>query len=76
LSRSLAKQLAAHTMLGAAHLCLQSDKEPAQLREMVTSPGGTTAAGLKVMEERNIREIITSAVQAATNRSKELAKGK
>jgi pyrroline-5-carboxylate reductase len=76
LSRSLAKQLAANTMLGAAHLCLHSDKEPAQLREMVTSPGGTTAAGLKVMEERNIREIITSAVQAATNRSKELAKGK
>lgn len=76
LSRDLSKQLAAHTMLGAAHLCLQSDKEPAQLREMVTSPGGTTAAGLKVMEEENLREIIIAAVEAATRRSKELAAGK
>jgi len=76
LSRSLSKQLAAQTMLGAAHLCIESDKEPAQLREMVTSPGGTTAAGLKVMEEENIREIIIAAVEAATKRSKELAKGK
>ncbi len=76
LSRSLSKQLAAQTMLGAAHLCLQSDKEPAQLREMVTSPGGTTAAGLKVMEEKNLRDIIIATVEAATKRSEELAKGK
>ena len=76
LSRDLSKQLAAQTMLGAAHLCLQSDKEPAQLREMVTSPGGTTAAGLKVMEEENLRKIIIAAVEAATKRSKELAGGK
>ncbi|MFA5323320.1 MAG: pyrroline-5-carboxylate reductase [Smithella sp.] len=76
LSRDLSKQLAVQTMLGAARLCLESDKEPAQLREMVTSPNGTTFAGLKVMEERNLRGIITSAVQAATKRSKELAKGK
>jgi pyrroline-5-carboxylate reductase len=76
LSRALSKQLAAQTMLGAARLCLQSDKEPAQLREMVTSPGGTTAAGLKVMEEKNIRKIIAAAVEAATKRSRELAAGK
>ena len=76
LSRDLAKQLAAQTMLGAARLCLQSDKEPAQLREMVTSPNGTTAAGLKVMEEKNIRAIIVATVEAATKRSKELASGK
>ena len=76
LSRSLSKHLAAQTMLGAAHLCLESDKEPAQLREMVTSPGGTTAAGLKVMEEENLRKTIIAAVEAATKRSKELAKGK
>jgi pyrroline-5-carboxylate reductase len=76
LSRDLAKQLAAQTMLGAARLCLQSDKEPAQLREMVTSPNGTTFAGLKVMEEKNIRAIIVAAVEAATKRSKELASGK
>lgn len=76
LSRDLAKQLASQTMRGAARLCLESDKEPAQLREMVTSPNGTTFAGLKVMEEKNIRAIIVAAVEAATNRSKELAKGK
>ena len=76
LSRDLAKQLAAQTMLGAARLCIQSDKEPAQLREMVTSPNGTTFAGLKVMEEKNIRAIIVAAVEAATKRSTELAGGK
>ena len=76
LSRDLTAQLAAQTMLGAARLCLQSDKQPAQLREMVTSPGGTTAAGLKVMEEGNIRALIVAAVEAATKRSRELAGGK
>ena len=76
LSRDLAKQLAAQTMLGAARMCIQSDKEPAQLREMVTSPNGTTFAGLKVMEEKNIRAIIVAAVEAATKRSRELAGGK
>lgn len=76
LSRELSKKLAVQTMLGAARLCLESDKEPAHLREMVTSPGGTTAAGLKVMEEKEIRKIISSAVEAAVKRSKELARGK
>lgn len=76
LPRALAKQLAAQTMMGTARLCLKSDKEPAQLREMVTSPNGTTFAGLKVMEEKNIRKIMVAAVEAATKRSRELAKGK
>jgi pyrroline-5-carboxylate reductase len=76
LSRTLAKKLATQTMLGAARLCIESDKEPAQLREMVTSPNGTTFAGLKVMEKRKIRDTIIATVKAATNRSKELAKGK
>ena len=76
LSRDLSKKLAAQTMLGAARLCLESDKEPSQLREMVTSPNGTTFAGLKVMEEKNIRKIMVATVDAATRRSKELAKGK
>jgi pyrroline-5-carboxylate reductase len=76
LSRDLAKKLTVQTMLGAARLCLESDKEPALLREMVTSPGGATAAGLKVMEEKEIRKIISSAVEAATKRSRELASGK
>lgn len=76
LPRDLSKQLAAQTMLGAARLCLESNQEPAQLREMVTSPNGTTFAGLKVMEEKNIRAIMVATVKAATARSKELAKGK
>jgi len=63
-------------MLGAAQLCLQSDNDPAGLREMVTSPGGTTAAGLKVLREGKIRETFIAAVEAATARSKELAAGK
>ena len=76
LPHDLAAKLSAQTMLGAARLCLQSDQQPAQLREMVTSPGGTTAAGLKVLEEGNVRATIVSAVEAATNRSKELSGGK
>jgi pyrroline-5-carboxylate reductase len=76
LPRDLAAKLSAQTMLGAARLCLQSDKQPAQLREMVTSPGGTTAAGLKVLNEGKIRETFISAVEAATNRSQELSGGK
>jgi pyrroline-5-carboxylate reductase len=72
----LAAKLAMQTMLGAARLCLESDKQPAQLREMVTSPGGTTVAGLKVLEEGKLRATIISAVEAATKRSRELAGGK
>ena len=76
LPRDLAGKLAMQTMLGAARLCLSSDKQPAQLREMVTSPGGTTVAGLKALEEGKLRATIISAVEAATKRSKELAGGK
>jgi pyrroline-5-carboxylate reductase len=76
LPRDLAAKLAMQTMLGSARLCLSSDKSPAELREMVTSPGGTTVAGLKVLEEGKIRATIISAVEAATKRSKELAGGK
>jgi len=76
LPRDLAAKLAMQTMLGAARLCIHSDKQPAELREMVTSPGGTTVAGLKVLEDGKIRATIIAAVEAATKRSKELASGK
>jgi pyrroline-5-carboxylate reductase len=76
LPRDLALQLSAQTMYGSAHLCLKGDQHPAQLRNMVTSPAGTTAAGLKVLEEGKLRAILMSAVEAATKRSKELAGGK
>jgi len=75
LSRDLAKKLATRTMLGAARLCIESDKEPAELRAMVTSPNGTTFAGLNVMESKNIHAILAATVTAATRRSRELSKG-
>lgn len=73
LSRDLSLKLAAQTMLGSASLFLQGDKHPAQLKDMVTSPAGTTAAGLKALEDGKIRATLISAVEAATKRSKELA---
>ena len=76
LPRELALRLAAQTMLGSAMLCLQGNKHPAQLKDMVTSPAGTTAAGLKALEEGKIRATLISAVEAATKRSRELAGGK
>jgi pyrroline-5-carboxylate reductase len=76
LPRDLAAKLAMQTMLGAARLCIHSDKQPAQLREMVTSPGGTTVAGLQALADGNLRATIIAAVEAATKRSKELAGGK
>jgi pyrroline-5-carboxylate reductase len=76
LSRDVALKLAAQTLLGAAKLCLKGDKHPAELRDMVTSPGGTTIAGLKAMEEGKLRATLMAAVEAATLRSKELGKKK
>ncbi len=76
LPREMSLRLAAQTMLGSALLCLQGDKHPAQLKDMVTSPAGTTAAGLKVLDEGKIRATLISAVEAATKRSRELGGGK
>ncbi len=72
--REEAARLVVHMVLGAAHLAAESDKGLAELREMVTSPGGTTAAGLAVMEERNLAEILVTAVRAARDRAVELGK--
>lgn len=74
LPRETAQKLAAQTMLGAAKLCLQEQKHPAALKDMVTSPGGTTIAGLKVLEEGKFRATLMKAVEAATLRSKALGK--
>ena len=71
--RDLADTLAAQTMLGAARLCLESKQHPAQLKNMVTSPGGTTAAGLKALEEGKLRSTLMAAVEAAAKRAKELS---
>ncbi|MGI8432335.1 MAG: pyrroline-5-carboxylate reductase family protein, partial [Chthoniobacterales bacterium] len=58
---------------GAAQLALESGLSPEELRRMVITPGGTTAAGLAVMEERRSAEGISAAVTAAAARAKDLA---
>ena len=76
LSRDTALKLAAQTMAGAAKLCLKGDRHPGQLKDMVTSPGGTTIAGIKALEEGKLRATLMEAVEAATLRSKELGKSR
>jgi pyrroline-5-carboxylate reductase len=73
LSRDHASELVIQTLTGTAKL-LETGIPPEKLREMVTSPGGTTAAGLKVFEEKGFMDIITAVIQAAANRSKELGR--
>jgi pyrroline-5-carboxylate reductase len=72
LSREVALKLAAQTALGAARMVLESGQHPAFLRDQVTSPGGTTIAGLHKLEEKGLRDALISAVQAATERAIEL----
>lgn len=68
----VAHALAVQTVLGAAQLVKQSGEHPALLREKVCSPGGTTIAAIRVLEERGLRATMMDAVGAATRRSKEL----
>lgn len=72
LSPEVADALARQTLLGAATLLSESGEDPAILRQNVTSPGGTTAAGLAVFAEANFLELIDSVVGAAMDRSIEL----
>lgn len=72
LPREVADQLVRQTLLGAARLLAEGDEDPASLRAAVTSPGGTTAAGLRVLEERAVRAALLDAVAAAADRSREL----
>jgi len=72
LPRTVAQELVVQTVLGAAIMCQNSGKHPAELTTMVTSPGGTTVAGLHVLERAALRGILLDAVRAATERSKEL----
>jgi pyrroline-5-carboxylate reductase len=74
LSRENAIILTTQTFLGTARL-LETGITPQKLREMVTSPGGTTAAGLEVFEKQGFMNIISDAIEAAINRAKELGKG-
>lgn len=72
LGRDVALKLSAQTIMGAAKLCLTEKRHPAELKDMVTSPGGTTIAGLKVLEAGKLRATLMAAVEAAALRSKEL----
>jgi len=73
LSKDDATTLAVQTLLGTARL-LDTGMSPSNLREMVTSPKGTTAAGLKTLEEGGLKEIIMAAIASATERAKELGR--
>ncbi len=72
LSREMALKLAAQTLRGAAEMVLQTGQHPAVLKDMVTSPGGTTIAGLEALEAGGTRAALMAAVAAATARSREL----
>lgn len=72
LPRALAIKLAAQTLAGSGKLCIESGMHPAQLRDQVTSPGGTTIAGIHALENHCIRGAFYDAVQAVLERSREL----
>ncbi len=75
LPRSLATTLAAQAMRGAAAMVLETGEHPAKLKDMVTTPAGTTVDGIMALEEGSLRVALIKAVDAATAKSKELSKG-
>ena len=75
LPREAAHQLACQTVYGATKLAIESNRHPAALKDQVTSPGGTTIAGLEQLEAGGVRSAIYRAVAAATARSRELSQG-
>ena len=74
LPRAAAIKLAAQTFAGSGKMVLETGKHPAVLRDMVTSPGGTTIAGIKALENGAVRGALYNAVQAVLDRSEELKK--
>jgi len=75
LDRLTAMTLAAQTVLGSAKLLIETGAHPGQLKDMVTSPGGTAIAGIAALEEGGFRRTLISAVERATLRSRELGRG-
>lgn len=74
LAADVALTLATQTVLGAAQLALETKLSPEELRKMVVTPGGTTAAGLAAMEKQGATESLIAAVEAATKRGQEMAR--
>ena len=75
LARDVALKLAMQTVYGAAKMALEGKKHLGELKDEVTSPGGTTIAGLYAMEQKGFRGTVMDAVVSATKRSQELGKG-
>ncbi len=75
LPRDVATRLAAQTVLGSARMVLETGLHPGALKDMVTSPGGTTIEGLHELEKGKLRGTVISAVRAATEKSKKLGQG-
>jgi pyrroline-5-carboxylate reductase len=72
LARDVATTLAIQTVLGTAQMLSQTGEHPARLKDMVSSPGGTTIAGIHALERAGVRAAIMDAIVAATERSREL----
>lgn len=75
LSRATALELAAHTVRGAAALLIETGKHPGELKDMVTSPGGTTIAGIEALEAAGLRSAVIAGITAAAKRSRKLSQG-
>jgi pyrroline-5-carboxylate reductase len=75
LARPLATELAVQTLYGSATMLRETGTHPTVLREQVTSPGGTTAAALRTLEDHRVKAAFLSAMEACRNRSRELAEG-
>jgi pyrroline-5-carboxylate reductase len=75
LSREVSTKLVVQTMLGTAKMLRDENVHPFELREMVTSPGGTTTRAIRELEQAGVRAAFLSAINAAMERSKELARG-
>jgi pyrroline-5-carboxylate reductase len=72
LARDVATTLAIQTVLGTAQMLAEMGLHPGQMKDMVTSPGGTTIAGIHAMERGGLRATLIDGVVAATERSREL----
>lgn len=75
LPRDISTKLAAQTMLGAAKMVLETGQHPGALKDIVTSPGGTTIEGLHELEKGRLRGTLMNAVRAAAEKSKKLGQG-
>jgi pyrroline-5-carboxylate reductase len=73
LSRDVSTELVIQTMMGSAKMLRDTGQHPVELRESVTSPGGTTIAAIRVLEQERVRAAFLNAIEAARNRSAELA---